>query len=37
MKKLTIGSYWLEPEEKTPQKKKKPESFKSLVIFNTNK
>ena len=37
MKKLTIGSYWLEPEEKTIQKKKKPEGFKKLVIFNTNK
>ena len=37
MKKLTIGGYWLEPEEKTVQKKKKPEGFKSLLIFNSNR
>jgi len=37
MKKLTIGGYWLEPEEKTIQKRKKPEGFKSLTIFNSNR
>jgi len=37
VKKLTIGGYWLEPEEKTAHKKKKPEGFKSLVIFNKNR
>lgn len=30
MKKLTIGSYWLKPEEKTIQVKKKQEDLKSL-------
>lgn len=30
MKKLTIGGYWLKPEEKTIPVKKKQEDLKSL-------